>query len=109
MNWLQQHLLTLVVAALPIGLFASLAFQWIKRQSAWVDAQNPLIKQGAIVLIATLVTTVSSALGAPVVCEEGINCLTQLDQGTLATLIQAALSLGVAKLTHKSVLQKKKG
>lgn len=105
-GWLQSWAIAIVVSIIPIGILASLAFQWIKRQSNWVDNLSPLLKNGAVFIITALVTTVSTVLGVKVVCEEGINCLTQLDEGTLKLLINAALALGVAKLTHRQIKKK---
>jgi hypothetical protein len=108
MSWLQNQILQLLLLAVPIGLIASIAFQFLKRASLKVDSLPPWLKNGAVYIIAMIVTTVTTVLGVPIVCEEGANCLSKIDQNTLKMLIEAALSLGVAKLAHLKLLQKKK-
>lgn len=107
MSWLQNQAIQIVLAALPIGVIIAFAVQWIKKQSDWVDRLSPPIKSGAVFFIGAIITTVSTALGVEVVCEEGVNCLTKLDESTLKMLIEAALIWAVAKLTHKKIKRKK--
>lgn len=107
MSWLQTQLLNLLLLAVPIGAIAALSFQFLKKASAAVDAFPAWLKNVAVYLIAMIVTTVTTILGVPVVCEEGVNCLSKIDQNTLKMLIEAALALGVAKLSHAKILKKK--
>lgn len=108
MSWLQTQLLNLIMLAVPVGVLAALAFQFFKRASATIDDLPPWLKNVAVYLIALIVTTVTGVLGINVVCEEGVNCLTKLDKSTLEAIISAAISLGVAKLSHLKLLKKKK-
>jgi len=106
-GWLQSKAMMIALSIIPIGIIASLAFQWIKKAAIpAVDKLPAWLKNGVIFLIGLIIITVSSALGAPVSCEDGINCLAKLDEKTLKILIEALLTLGVAKLTHLKLKKK---
>lgn len=106
-EWLQGKALAIIISAIPLGVIVSIAFQWVKKQSDWVDGLSPLLKNGAIFAIAAALTTLGTILGVPIVCEEGINCLTALDENTIRLLLEATIALGAAKFTH--VVIRKKG
>lgn len=101
LDFIQQKALTLALMAVPIGLIASLVYQGVKKASDTVDALPAWAHRGAVAVVALAVTAISSALGVTVVCDEGVNCLTKLDQDTVKMLLEAALALVPALLAHK--------
>lgn len=100
MKWLYQ----LVFAAIPIGTIAFLAMQQLKRWSMSVDAMPPMVKRGAVAMIALILTSIGAATGVPIVCEPDVNCLTSLDQNT----VEAVLKWGVGSLFALVIHAKKK-
>jgi hypothetical protein len=102
-----KYALGLVLAAIPIGLLTSLVFQYIKKHKKVIDEMPAWQKQGALYFIALVVTAVGQALGVEVSCNPTENCLDKLDEPTLRVMIQSALALVTAKLTHLVIRKKR--
>lgn len=101
MNWLQTHLLHWIVGAIPIGTITFAVAQYIKKFNDTIDRANPATKRIVFVpAIAAAVTALGAALHVPIVCPPDVNCLTTLDTNTLNAVIQAALGVLVAFITH---------
>lgn len=92
--------MTLIFAAIPVGTIAFLALQQVKKLSYTVDNLPPWAKKGAVALISLVLTSVFSWAKVDAVCTEGVNCLTELDAGTIEVIVQAALGSLVALLIH---------
>lgn len=99
-SWIQQHVLSLVLSAIPVGAIAFLIVQWIKRGTTWIDGLNPTIKRGVVFVISAALTALGALLGVPIVCEAGQNCLASLDQNTVQLLLKAALGSLTAFLLY---------
>ena len=99
-GWIQSHILSLALSAIPVGAIAFLLVQAIKRATTWIDALSPTLKRGVVFGVSAGVTALGALLGVPIVCETGVNCLTSLDQDTVKLLLQAALGAVGAFLLH---------
>lgn len=105
---LVKHAVAILVSAIPIGIIASLAFQWIKKQRIKVDEMSPALKNGAVALIATILAGVAAFTGVDIQCVAGENCLYALDETTVRAIIEATIAFGAAKVTHVAVKAKKR-
>lgn len=105
-DWLLTKALGLVLAAIPVGIIASVVFQWVKRQRVEVDKLSPALKNGAVFLIGAIIAAVSAFTGVEIACVPGENCLALLDQPTIEAVIRAGLSFAAAKFTHAVIKQK---
>lgn len=106
-DWFFAKALGIVLAAIPVGVIASIAFQWLKRQREAVDDLSPAVKNGAIFVVGAIVAAVAAFSGVDVACQPGENCLALLDQPTIEAIIRAGLSFGAAKVTHAVITQRK--
>jgi hypothetical protein len=98
--WIQSHILSLALSAIPVGAISFLLVQWIKRGTTWIDGLSPTIKRGVVFVIAAALTALGAVLGVPIVCDAGQNCLASLDQNTVQLLLKAALGAVTAFLLH---------
>ena len=105
--FLQAKALTIVLSMIPIGAIAFTIMQIIKRQAAWVDNLTPTLKRGAVFLIAAVLTALGAWAKVPIICEEGVNCLTTLDQSTIEALLKAGLGALTALLAFFAQQKKK--
>ena len=103
MNWIQSHLVSLAIGAIPVGLIVALLYQGIKKISFTVDSLPPWLHRAAVALIAMILVALGRYLGVPIVCpEDGSNCLTTLDRPTLTLIVEGGLATLAALLTHKA-------
>lgn len=101
MNLITSHLLSWLIAALPIGTISFALGQYVKKASDWVDTRPGAFKTVVLIpAIAAVVTASGAALGAPIVCTPDVNCLTALDGHTLDVVVKAGLGWIVALVTH---------
>lgn len=95
-----KYAVGIILTAIPVGIITSVAFQWAKKQEKAIDAMPPWMKNGAIALVATIMASVAAFTGVDIQCVEGENCLAQLDDAKVRAIIEAALAILSAKLTH---------
>lgn len=100
MTWIQNQIISLIFAAIPIGAIAFIVVQYAKKASTWIDGLPAWAKQSTVAVTSLLLTSLFAWAKVPAVCAEGINCLTQLDLKTVKTLLEAILSAGVAFIIH---------
>lgn len=100
MDWIQTKLFGLLLAAVPVGLIAVVVMQYVKKGSTWVENLSPMLKRGAVVVIAAALTALGTWLKVPIVCSDGVNCLASLDQQTVEALIKAVFGAVLAMLAH---------
>lgn len=101
MNWITQHAMGWLIAALPIGAMTFALAQYIKKASDWIDTRPPALKRTVLIpAIAAVLTALGAAMNIPIVCEPDTNCLTQLNGDTLNAAVKAALGVVVAWVVH---------
>lgn len=100
LEWLQTNLVDIIWAAIPIGTIAFLVLQQAKRLSYAVDALPALTKRIAVGIIAVLLTVLFDWAGVPLVCEEGVNCLSSLNIDSITALLNAVLGSVIAMVIH---------
>jgi hypothetical protein len=102
--WLQTKALTLLAAAVPIGIIASIVYQGVKKliekETLLLDKVPAAVHRIYFSMIAVILTAVAGALGITVECPDGVSCLTVLTQDQVATGLQAALSIVVGLGVH---------
>lgn len=111
LTWLQTKALTLLVAAVPLGLIASLVYQGVKKL---IERETELLAKTPAALhrvyfgiVATVLTAVAGALGITIDCPTGVSCLTALTPETITVGLEASLAIVVGLATH--ALKKKAG
>jgi hypothetical protein len=78
-----------------VGPVTFLVMQSLKKVSAWVDMQSPLIKRIAVALIAFALTFLAKLTGVTIPCEPEVNCLAVLDQDAVKAAVGALLAYGL--------------
>lgn len=91
--------LSLLLPAI-VGPVTFVVMQWLKKVSAWVDAQSPLVKRSAVALIAFALTFLAKVTGVDIPCEADTNCLSVLDQDTVKAVVGTALAFGLHSLKN---------
>jgi hypothetical protein len=101
LEFIQIKLVTLFLAAIPVGAIAFLLYQAVKRFTVLVDAiKSPWVHRLAIAGISFVLTAVFAALGLDINCVEGVNCLQELSKDKIEMVLQAGLSAVSAFLIH---------
>ena len=99
-GFITDRLFGLMMSAIPIGTIVFLVYQWVKRATWWVDELSPGLHRIAVAVIGALLTLLASVTHVPIVCQEGVNCLSALDQNTLTLLAKWALGVLTAYVLH---------
>jgi hypothetical protein len=100
MSWIQQQLMNLIFAAVPIGTIAFIVMAQAKQLSVKVAELPAWVKRSVVGIISVVLTAIFAWAKVPVVCEEGIDCLTKLDADTVTALLDAGLGAIVAMVIH---------
>ena len=101
-GFIQGKLIALAMAAIPVGAISFALYQFLKRHSAAIDAiENPMLHRAMVLAVATILTTVFTALNVPITCTPEVNCLAELDQEKVDLVVKAALGWLTALILHK--------
>lgn len=83
-----------------VGPVTFATMQLLKRVSAWVDQQSPLLKRVAVAVIAFALTLIAKLTGVEIPCEADANCLALLDHDTVKAVVASALAFGLHSLKN---------
>ena len=91
------RLMLTALTPIVIGPLTFLTMQQIKKLSQVVDSLSPTVKRVVVMLIASTLTLLGSALGIDFGCsvDAGTNCLSTLDKDALKAVVSAALAFGL--------------
>lgn len=105
--WLQTKALSILLAAIPLGLLASMAYQFLKklieRETTLLEKTPAWMHRFYFTAVATLITTGAAALGITVDCTqaiEGASCLSVIQQDQLKIAMEVILAAVVGLLAH---------
>lgn len=97
----KAKLFSLLLAAIPIGAISFALYQFVKRQSVRVDEiANPWVHRSVVAGISFILTAVFAALNVPIVCPEGVNCLSTISQDQIEVVLKALLGAVSAFALH---------
>lgn len=100
-NWIQSHLISLVLAAIPFGALAFLAVQAIKRFSAILDHTPSLVKRAVVTVLAAGLTAAGAAMGIDFGCQtDATQCLDNLTQDKIEMVLRFLFAAGSAFILH---------
>lgn len=101
LEFIQIKLVTLFLAAIPVGAIAFLLYQALKRFTVLVDAiKSPWANRLAVAVISFVVTGLAAATGLDITCVEGVNCLQAVTQDHITFVLKSGLGAVSAFLIH---------
>jgi hypothetical protein len=103
-TWLQTKAFGLLLAAVPIGLLASMGYQFLKkvieRETALLDKTPAAVHRIYFGLTAVVITALAGVFGITVECDPGASCLSAVTQDHLKLGVEAVLAILVGSLAH---------
>jgi hypothetical protein len=108
--WLQGKALGLIAAAIPLGLLASMGYQFVKKllekETHLLDKVPAAMHKVYFGLTAAVLTAIAGALGVTLECPE-TSCLEAVTQEHVRLALQALIAIVVGQVAHS--LKKKVG
>lgn len=102
--WLQTKAFSILLAAIPIGLLASMGYQFLKKliekETQLLDKVPPALHRVWFTLTAVVITATAAALGITVECDPGASCLTAITTEHLKLAMEAIIAVLVGSLAH---------
>jgi NAD-dependent oxidoreductase involved in siderophore biosynthesis len=89
-----NRLVLTVLTPVVIGPLTFLAMQWLKKLSQKIDSLPSTAKRIAVMVIASTLTLLGSALGIDFNCstDATVNCLDTLDKDAVKAVVSAAIA-----------------